>query len=436
MQETELYDYWRYYARSRRVFYSAGRRLRVIQAGRFQQGRGPDFRAARFELDGVIYQGDVELHLNPADWYRHQHHLDAAYGNVILHLIATNEAAPPSEVRSQISGCSIITLPLPPPSAISDRFHPATDCRAILKDPSVIKYHLQSLALKRLDLKIAQFQSLLAVLTAEQLFHEYFFRALGYPNNAEAFQQLAQRLDYGFLQFWRQRFAVNEQMIYALYAGQAGFLTDYPDDEFCQKLYHYYRRFKKHLIRPSMSADQWQFARTRPFNHPHFRLAGWVQLLTQHPLLPYAGLWELLAQRLPAGQVWRGLQSYFRLPCTGYWQSHYALQKKSTSGRPCGFFGKARVVEILMNIVVPLFAAQARLAGSVGFYSYLQQLYLFLPHSSAYCGLRHRLPFLSAMQKLWPVQALEQAALYLESNYCLTAACRHCPLERQPDKND
>ncbi|HHJ51776.1 MAG TPA: DUF2851 family protein, partial [Caldithrix abyssi] len=88
MREEELYKKWRQLARSGQGVSCGGHRLRVLSPGRLNETRGPDFVAARFELDGVVYQGDVECHRDVRDWYRHRHHLDEAFANVLLHLVA------------------------------------------------------------------------------------------------------------------------------------------------------------------------------------------------------------------------------------------------------------------------------------------------------------------------------------------------------------
>ena len=52
---------------------------------------GPDFLNASIEMDGILWHGSVEIHGNSSDWYKHKHHLDAKYSNVILHVVVTND---------------------------------------------------------------------------------------------------------------------------------------------------------------------------------------------------------------------------------------------------------------------------------------------------------------------------------------------------------
>ena len=66
----------------------AGERVTIIRPGRWNRLGGPDFTDARLRLgDGREITGDVEVHLNTADWEAHRHAEDPAYDRVILHVV-------------------------------------------------------------------------------------------------------------------------------------------------------------------------------------------------------------------------------------------------------------------------------------------------------------------------------------------------------------
>ncbi|MDR1789760.1 MAG: DUF2851 family protein [Opitutaceae bacterium] len=64
-----------------------GRRLAVLNTGRWNRLGGPDFRDARLMLGETEVSGDVEVHLHEKDWDAHGHASDPAYNNVVLHVV-------------------------------------------------------------------------------------------------------------------------------------------------------------------------------------------------------------------------------------------------------------------------------------------------------------------------------------------------------------
>jgi len=67
-----------------------GRRLSILAPGKWNLLGGPDFRGARLRLGGDEARpttGDVEVHLQAADWDAHGHARDPAYDDVRLHVV-------------------------------------------------------------------------------------------------------------------------------------------------------------------------------------------------------------------------------------------------------------------------------------------------------------------------------------------------------------
>ena len=65
----------------------ANKTIVISSPGWWNLEAGPDFRNAELFLDGQRLCGDVEIHLNSADWYNHRHHEDPRYNQVILHVV-------------------------------------------------------------------------------------------------------------------------------------------------------------------------------------------------------------------------------------------------------------------------------------------------------------------------------------------------------------
>ena len=45
------------------------------------------FFDTQLHFDGLLWNGPGEIHLKSSDWYRHGHHLDENYQNIILHIV-------------------------------------------------------------------------------------------------------------------------------------------------------------------------------------------------------------------------------------------------------------------------------------------------------------------------------------------------------------
>jgi len=58
----------------------------IEEAGEWNRLDGPDFKGARLRFDGELEVGDVEVHFREQDWAAHGHHEDPNYDRVILHL--------------------------------------------------------------------------------------------------------------------------------------------------------------------------------------------------------------------------------------------------------------------------------------------------------------------------------------------------------------
>jgi hypothetical protein len=69
-----------------------GRDFKIIDFGQYNPVEsGPDFFNAKIVVEGITWCGNVEIHIKSSDWYRHKHHKDPAYDNVILHVVHTSD---------------------------------------------------------------------------------------------------------------------------------------------------------------------------------------------------------------------------------------------------------------------------------------------------------------------------------------------------------
>lgn len=129
--EDEVARRWWTLSPHTRIPLDDGKDCQLIFAGRAGSAKGPDIHDAvlYFDETGERRVGDIELHVRASDWYVHQHHTDARYNNVILHVVLVCDIASP--VRRQdgtiIPMCSLNDL------AVAQSPHPALwPCHAVM----------------------------------------------------------------------------------------------------------------------------------------------------------------------------------------------------------------------------------------------------------------------------------------------------------------
>ena len=423
MTEEELYQRWFAWARAATVIATGGHRLCILDAGRLNRVYGPDIPSARFELDGIVYQGAVEFHTALRDWYGHGHHLDPAYAGVLLHLCASEENRPLTPVRHHSSARGIPSLALPPPPRRTSL------CALHSGKKPVSGEALRRLAAERLSIKVRAFTARLEHTLPEEVFYRHFLRILGYPHNGAAFEALALAAPFSEVQgLFEAGFPA--EGILAGYAGQAGFLPLAHPDAYARRLAALYRGLRCRFSRAPLQPGRWTLAALRYHNHPHFRLAGWAHLLAGRGLRFHTDLWDILAARPVLSALRMHVRDYFTVSVPEYWQTHFALGRRCRTSRR-RFFGPERISEILVNLLIPFFTARAAATGSAGFVSYLEDLYLNWPSGGCYGFAQRQFPAICSALPGRPRAFYNQAMLQLHRSYCLPGCCSACPLRRK-----
>ena len=88
MNEKLLHFIWKYRLFNQNDLVSTGgEKIQLLQPGVYNTDAGPDFQNARVKIGTTLWAGNVELHINSADWFNHRHQNDEAYKNIILHVV-------------------------------------------------------------------------------------------------------------------------------------------------------------------------------------------------------------------------------------------------------------------------------------------------------------------------------------------------------------
>lgn len=88
MTERLLQYIWQFqYFNKKELQLSSGESLQIIHPGQWNVHQGPDFLQATIEIDKTKWIGNIELHVQTSDWFRHAHQHDKNYNSVILHVV-------------------------------------------------------------------------------------------------------------------------------------------------------------------------------------------------------------------------------------------------------------------------------------------------------------------------------------------------------------
>ncbi len=409
-----------------------GRTVEIIQPGFWNHAGGPDFTQAAicFHKGGEeeLIVGNVEVHLRPADWNAHGHHVDPAYDETILHVVwedrsakaffpvtssfkhvpqlvlSTQLVAPWAELQPLCA--SLLRLPLP--DSTPGRCSPVL---AELPAERLLEI-LRAAGLFRLRQKAQRWFWRRRLTSPEQALYEALAEALGFHANQVPMRLVAQRLP------WRSLKGLDHEERLAHLFGLSGFLPDESVTRlqaepraWLRKLWEIWWKARGPLDYALLPKSQWKLAGQRPLNRPERRLAALAQIVPRIPNL----LASLMANNV---ESFATTLASIRDP---FWEKHATLTG-SPLRTPCRLLGEERIEDILINVYWPMVsledpeaARQALIETSAA------------PNSKARIASQRTL--LSALKPKQAREALvQQGLLQIFRDYCQTdcTRCRDC----------
>lgn len=265
-----------------------GRSLEIIDTGLYNRtDGGPDFFNAKVKIDGMLWVGNVEMHLKASDWYRHRHDTDSAYDNVVLHVVEVADM----EVETS-AGRVLAAVEIPIPSELRDNYETLLGsdcyppCYSIIPSLPSLKVHswMSALQTERLEQKTCAMEERVKEMGGswEDGYFVTLARNFGFSINGEAFETWVKNMPMQAVAHHRDDLFQVETM----FLGQAG-LLERVDDKY--KSEYKYLQAKFHL--EPMDGTMWKYLRTRPQNFAHVRLMELARMYHERR----TGLSELLA---------------------------------------------------------------------------------------------------------------------------------------------
>ncbi|MEO5601124.1 MAG: DUF2851 family protein [Cyclobacteriaceae bacterium] len=333
---------------------STGEEIIISNPGHRNTHSGPDFYDAKLKIGFIEWAGSVEIHIYSSGWREHKHHDDAAYENVVLHVVwDENEqiirrdgtVIPTLELKDRVSQAFLLQY-----KRIMHSRHKIPCANAIGLVPDLIKRSmLDKVLTSRLESKSNNI--LLALQKSNDDWEEVCYQTLcknfGFKVNSDPFLQLAQSLPYKIL----MKHGDKLEQIEALIFGQAGFLNETIQDEYYLLLKREYNLLCKkfNLFDRKMNRAQWRFLRLRPANFPSIRLAQLASLLFHE---------KKLFSRIVSIKSLQELIQIFSVSPSGYWLHHYQFFKEQKKVVPS--LGRASMENIVINSIVPMLVAYGK----------------------------------------------------------------------------
>lgn len=391
-----------------------GQPVEVIDAGLPNPDAGPDFFNAKLKIGDTLWVGNVEIHTYASDWLRHGHHRDVAYDSVILHVVG--------EADCQVyrtNGEAIPQLALPCPDEVRQRynilrkadFYPP--CHDVLSRLSRLTVHswYSALLMERLAQKTQTIAQRLK--RHNQHWADTFFitlaRNFGFGLNGDAFEMWAETLPFRAVDKHRD----NLTQVEAFFFGQAGLLEeDLPQaDPYYTELRHEFRFLQHKFSLPApIRIEQWKFARLRPGNFPHVRIAQLAALYHQQ---------EGVFSRAMEAQTADEAKALFAVTPSAYWNGHFHFHK--VSPHQAKTVGGSALNLLIINTVVPMLYAYGQYKADERLYERATRFLESLKAENnritrmwSGCGLTVR------------TAADSQALIQLQKAYCDRKDCLHC----------
>lgn len=392
--------------------------IEVLKPGVLNTDAGPDFKNARLRINGTEWAGNVEIHICSSDWLKHQHQHDAAYGNIILHVVFENDlqaplgAFPTLELKHAVSDQLLRKY-----QNLSSSPEAIPCGKQLLDVPELVRNAwFDSLLVGRLQRKSAWMHTLVDTCDGdlEQAFMCVVFSAFGMKVNAEPFEQLAKSTSWKIL----VKHQDNLFQLEAILFGNAG-LLEAPKDEYQRQLKKEYDFLQHKYSMQPMEKEQWKFLRLRPANFPTVRIAQLAALFHR------TGAFF----RWFSGQTDTVQMQDLAVSTSAYWVTHYNFGKESAA-KPKQI-GATMARNIIINAVAPFLFVSAVRNGKPALqetaFSLLQRL-ASEKNVKVNAFEQHGLKVQNAAES--------QALIELRTNYCDHKKCLICSIGANILKRD
>ncbi len=259
-----------------------GEAISVLRAGYLNTGQGPDFFEARVKIGETLWAGNLEIHVKSSDWRKHKHSMDAAYQNIILHVVFLHDETVYDNAGNALSTLELINL-IPESLLIQYeqlmKSKTSIPCQNQFKMPEkeLVNILIERLIIERLNLKHELINVLLQKnnLHWEELLIQLLFQYAGMGLNAFPMEQLVRSIQFTLIQKYRS----DHLSLLAIFAGVSGLDLDKFEPGITQR----FIELKKLHDLGQIEKSLWKKKGNRPASFPERRIIQMVDLLHAQP---------------------------------------------------------------------------------------------------------------------------------------------------------
>jgi hypothetical protein len=419
MQEDFLHYIWQYKKFDfKHLQTTSGQVLSLVHVGQHNLHSGPDFFNAQIRIDEQLWAGNVEIHLKSSDWYVHNHELDKAYDNVILHVVwehdtdvfrHDNSSIPTLELKNIVQKQALNQY-----QKLFSNSHKWINCEHEIDtvDSFVINNWIERLFLERLEQKSAIIEAELKASNNnwEAVLFVMLAKNFGLKVNGDAFKSIAKSIDFAIVRKTQSDLLTLEALIF----GQAGLLKNDEEDAYFKSLKKEYGYLKHKFNLNNLSVLPLQFFRLRPPNFPTIRLSQLASLYHQH---------QNLFSKVITINSKEAAYELFKISTSEFWQSHYTFSKSSRKSNK--LLTRSFIDLLIINTIVPLQFCYQKQMGK------LDEDAIFKLISEVDVEKNSVVNKFLELKNFGDSALHSQALLQLKPNYCDANRCLQCAIGNQ-----
>ena len=408
MKEEFIYYLWENRLLSKDLTTIDGEEVGIINVGVRNHDAGPDYLDARIRIGSTLWVGHVEMHVNTSDWFKHGHQDDAAYNNVVLHVVYHNDCERLDIPTLEIAGKFDESVWARYEGFMRSRLW--IPCEKLISGIQQFTWlsWLERIVVERLEAEVKDVYTCLVENNYdwEETMYQRVMRYLGMKVNNDAFERLAKMLPLKIL----RKHIDNALQVEAMIFGCAGFLEQTFTETYPVLLQREFKILKSKFNLSVMPMSYWKFLRMRPPNFPTIRLAQTASLISCHDNL-FSKILEINDLKIMRGVL--------EVETNEYWNTHYLFGKPSKMMKKT--LGPTSIDVLITNAIVPVLFCygiyhddEELKDRSIGFLEKMEPEDNLIIRRFEKMGVS----VLNAQQS--------QAILHLYKCYCKTRKCLNC----------